>query len=93
MPTHPKCGRSWAAAGAEHCPACCETFNSQLPGDMHRVGYSWESQGPDRRRCLSVEEMLARGMAKNSRGLWVSKLWDTPSHPDHLAQRREGAFP
>lgn len=79
MPTHPKCGKSWAAMGAEHCPACCETFNSGLAGDRHRAG-NWTEGSP--RRCLTVAEMREKGMDLNSRGLWVSALRDADSRPD-----------
>jgi hypothetical protein len=79
MATHPKCGKSWTGARLEHCPVCCETFSSTASGDMHRVGDHNESVGPDRRRCLDPEEMLAAGMARNHRGHWVTKPWDGPS--------------
>lgn len=65
--THPKCGKTWTGYRTEHCPACCETFNGHTAGDMHRVG----EHGVDR-RCLSVQEMLAKGMAQNDAGRWTT---------------------
>lgn len=55
----------------EHCCACCQTFSGTTAGDMHRVGKHHISTGPDRRRCLSVDEMLAKGMTQNAHGVWL----------------------
>jgi len=49
------------------CPTCDELFNSIRAFEAHRVGQI----GVDR-RCLGVEGMLAKGMAKNAAGFWVS---------------------
>lgn len=49
------------------CPACDELFRSVSAFDKHRVG----DYGKDR-RCLTPEEMIAKGMAKNEAGFWVS---------------------
>jgi hypothetical protein len=48
------------------CPGCDEYFNSTAAFDKHRVG----QHGVDR-RCLNADQMLAKGMAKNSAGFWV----------------------
>ena len=50
------------------CPTCDELFNSIYAFEAHRVG----EIGVDR-RCLGVEGMLEKGMAKNADGFWVSK--------------------
>ena len=67
-----KCGASWSGHRIEHCTACCHTFTGTTAGDLHRVGDHAVSVGPNRRRCLTVEEMEARGMARNSKGHWMS---------------------
>lgn len=69
--THPACGKSWTGTRREHCAACCETFNSQSAGDMHRVG-DWAVDTVNPRRCMSVEEMRARGMFFRD-GLWFGE--------------------
>ena len=51
------------------CPSCGEPFNSNAAFDKHRTGQF----GKDR-RCMSVDEMLAHGMAKNAAGWWVTAL-------------------
>lgn len=57
----------------EHCvaPGCHQTFSGTTAGDMHRVGKHHVSTGPDRRRCMTEAEMLARGMTRNSFGIWM----------------------
>lgn len=57
----------------ETCPACWEKFTGTTPGDMHRVGKHHIFTGPERRRCLSVDEMRALGMVQNSRGAWMTR--------------------
>jgi len=51
------------------CPACLELFNSARAFDYHRRG-SFE---PLTRRCLTVAEMAAAGMALNPPGFWVTE--------------------
>ncbi len=50
------------------CPSCGEYFNSTYAFDRHRIGQI----GGDR-RCLVSAEMVAKGMAKNAAGFWVSQ--------------------
>ncbi len=66
-----------------HCSSCHEFFNSDAAFDMHRTGlFEGESNrfgtaqitGP--RRCMTTDEMLARGMAVNESGFWTTKPWD-----------------
>ncbi len=79
------------------CKVCGERFTGSEAGDLHRVVsevYSIErngrvlSVGNERRRCLSVAEMVGKGMARNARGEWqrgaagrrtvpTSRPWDT----------------
>lgn len=83
-----RCGAAWTGSKIEHCSAagCHQSFSCTRAGDMHRVGDHAVTTGPDRRRCLSVEEMTARGMAQNSHGAWM-----TPSSEvrEHLRERRD----
>ena len=66
------CGKSWGGTRAEHCTECHETFTGTTAGDKHRVGDPAIWDGPKRRRCLTVTEMTARGMATNDRGVWTN---------------------
>ena len=66
-----RCGKTWAGMKAEHCAACHETFTGTYAGDLHRVGKHAVSSGPDRRRCMTEDEMLARGMTKNAKDMWT----------------------
>jgi hypothetical protein len=49
------------------CPTCFTVFNSTAAFDKHRVGLFTA------RRCLSDDEMLAKGMGPNRYGRWVSE--------------------
>ncbi|HLG79143.1 MAG TPA: hypothetical protein VFA09_03125 [Ktedonobacteraceae bacterium] len=49
-----------------HCRACQHTFTSITAFDLHRSG-SYERST---RRCLTEEEMRAKGMTRNGRGWW-----------------------
>lgn len=67
-----RCGAAWSGHRIEHCTACHETFTGTTSGDMHRTGKHHLSTGPDRRRCLTVDEMLVKGMTRNARGHWTT---------------------
>jgi hypothetical protein len=45
------------------CKSCGLSFGTGLSFDNHRVTMG---------RCLTIEEMQARGMSQNKYGLWVS---------------------
>ena len=49
------------------CRGCDQYFNSNKAFDKHRRG----QPGHDR-RCLTPEEMLAKGMSLNIYGFWVT---------------------
>lgn len=66
------CDCTWSGLKAEHCGACCLTFSGTYSGDMHRTGKHDVVSGPDRRRCLTVEEMIEKGMSLGKDGLWRS---------------------
>jgi hypothetical protein len=52
------------------CSACCEYFNSTAAFDQHRTG----SYTPLQRRCLSPDEMRARGMLHNAAWFWITEI-------------------
>lgn len=80
-----KCDSTIIGYRPEHCTVCHETFAGTVAGDMHRVGDHGVKTGPNRRRCLTVDEMEAKGMKLGKLGYWttgrdVSHLKDkTPS--------------
>lgn len=57
--TCPGCPAKWTGLRIEHCAACHETFTGTKAGDRHRVGAYGVTTGPNRRRCLTVDEMRA----------------------------------
>lgn len=63
----PKCGATYAGK-QNHCtlPGCCNTFSTPAVGDLHRVGPFL----PGQRRCLTPDEMRAKGMQQGSDGVW-----------------------
>lgn len=78
------CGTATSGLKLEHCACCHETFTCTTAGDMHRVGRHDVTNGPGRRRCLTPDEMLDKGMTKNVRGHWTTggrrpPLRDEPS--------------
>ncbi len=78
------------------CSGCKTTFTSESAFDMHRTG---NYGGPihehgkvigfqkSERRCLSVEEMLAKDMVQNDKGWWTSGIFDN----SWLKERSDGA--
>lgn len=66
------CEKTIAGYRAEHCPECHETFTGATSGDIHRVGRHGVTDGADRRRCLTVVEMEARGMGQTKLVYWTS---------------------
>lgn len=55
------------------CSACGVEFGGTTAFDLHRVGrheYLHSGERPDGRRCLSIDEMLERGLRINKRGTW-----------------------
>jgi uncharacterized C2H2 Zn-finger protein len=67
------------------CPGCGELFNSTSAFDRHRLGKHGIKEGPERRRCMSIEEIVARGMSKNAAGFWITE----PFSRDIAAERRK----
>lgn len=52
------------------CSACGSVFCSVTAFDLHRVGTYAQGREKHTRRCLSVDEMLKRGMAHTASGAW-----------------------
>ena len=67
------------------CPSCGLYFNSTAAFDKHRHGRFT----PPERRCLTVAEMLQKGMAQNSRNFWITeknpKFAEINSKPSMIA--------
>jgi hypothetical protein len=59
------------------CQGCKEYFNSTGAFDKHRTG----KHGVDR-RCMTTEEMIAKGFSLNAAGYWIASKM-----PDHLKKR------
>lgn len=76
-------GVRWTGWRAEHCESCGEVFSGSTAGDKHRVGDHAVFTGPTRRRCLTADEMLAKGMTylTNAHGTWI---WGTGRSRDPL---------
>jgi hypothetical protein len=57
--------------------ACNQTFTSVYAFDLHRIG-SFQKRT---RRCMTVEEMQAKGMTQNTKGWWTTPRHGQPSWP------------
>ncbi len=53
------------------CQGCKQYFNSTGAFDKHRTG----KHGVNR-RCMTPEEMTAKGMSINKDGFWITKIYD-----------------
>lgn len=51
------------------CQGCKEYFNSNTAFDKHRTGKHCNQT----RRCMTPEEMMAKGMLKNAAGFWITE--------------------
>jgi hypothetical protein len=68
------------------CRTCGVYFNSTAAFDKHRIG----THGVDR-RCMTVDEMLAKGMAQAASGFWVTALrHDYDCTADHSSEVPHG---
>jgi hypothetical protein len=64
------------------CRVCGEDFSSLEIFDGHRVGrheVDFSAIRRDGRRCLSVDEMSAKGWQLDSRGRWVDPARAVPA--------------
>ena len=71
---------STSIGGRNQCPTCGKVFRSNTAFDFHRAG-EYSSLNPDgltyspsKRRCMTTEEMLAKGMGQQESGTWVTEL-------------------
>ena len=68
------------------CAACDLVFGGLTVFDAHRVGSPGVSLGPNRRRCLTEAELLAKGQRPGPRG------WGRPyGGPNRLRAARRTA--
>ena len=63
------------------CQTCGLYFKSEAAFDRHRL-FTTEKHDWNKRRCMTVAEMTARGMALNSKGLWVTSLYTRASETE-----------
>jgi hypothetical protein len=63
-----QCGRKFngSDSGGGHCAACHQSFRSLGGFDKHRTG----RYQPNERRCLTPDEMTARGWVQGDSGMW-----------------------
>ena len=55
------------------CDNCAKHFRSVSAFDRHRTGeYAKSGQRNGTRRCMTTEEMQAKGMVQNVRGAWMA---------------------
>lgn len=56
------------------CAACGDYFNSTSTFDRHRAGtFAARGTWPHARRCLTTEELHAKGWARNVVGFWIER--------------------
>lgn len=74
------CKKTIVGYKPEHCPECHETFGGTHTGDLHRAGPHGVAVGTNRRRCLTLAELEAKGLVQNSRSYWIrrAELPDSP---------------
>ncbi len=54
------------------CRGCHQMFTSLSAFDMHRTGKFERKM----RRCLTEQDMLAKGMVQNAKGWWMRAAFD-----------------
>lgn len=64
------------------CPGCNQYFNSNTAFEKHRTG-----QHGHNRRCLTPEEMIAKGMSLNKAQFWITEAM--PLNKAHLRRNHE----
>jgi hypothetical protein len=65
------------------CRACDHIFSSVKAFDLHRTG----SFKKNTRRCMSKEEMRAKGLIQNAKGWWTTPAsgrapWTATAHEE-----------
>jgi hypothetical protein len=86
----PRCGATWFGHRIEHCTVCHQTFSGERTGMAHRVGQHDVWEGPERRRCLSADELTALGLWAETNPYGTHVWHGTPNkagkqlrHPKH----------
>lgn len=64
------------------CPGCNQYFNSNTAFEKHRTG-----QHGHNRRCLTPEEMIAKGMSLNKAQFWITEAM--PLSKSHLRRNHD----
>lgn len=54
------------------CAGCGQGFNRVSTFDKHRTGDFVSASGPNTRRCLTPDEMAAKGWTLNAAGFWIT---------------------
>jgi hypothetical protein len=54
------------------CKGCDQMFTSLSAFDLHRTGMFEHKK----RRCLTGQEMLEKGMVQNAKGWWMRSAFD-----------------
>ncbi len=75
------------------CGACGEDFTSVETFDRHRVGeheHRFSTAHPEGRRCLSGDEVLAKGWQWDDKGRWFDPV-RTARARVHFAATQEAA--
>lgn len=73
------------------CPVCGQGFGGITLFDTHRVGEHGVRNGSaNRRRCLTVGEMAARGWTQDPKGLWRDLSRGSAPARRPIADLREG---
>jgi hypothetical protein len=56
------------------CAACGDLFNSTSAFDRHRAGtFAPRGTWPHSRRCLTADELHAKGWSRNAAGFWIER--------------------
>ena len=68
------------------CSGCKVFFNSVTAFDKHRTG----DYGVNR-RCMTVEEMIAKGMSVNEAGYWIGSSMERWKNEDYASEKVENS--
>lgn len=69
------------------CGGCRVFFNSVTAFDGHRTG----DYGVDR-RCMTAEEMTAKGMSVNEAGYWIGSSMERWKNEDYATEEVEDSL-
>lgn len=69
------------------CSGCKVFFNSVTAFDKHRTG----DYGVDR-RCMTADEMTAKGMSVNEAGYWIGSSMERWKHEDDASEEVEDSL-